>query len=86
MLRGGGSREEEEEDGRMISTPEHGSIITLGFHLTSKEEGKILSLLLNRITRNVFLLLSFKFYLLQKDAYQVLPISALSTSLDLTCL
>lgn len=78
MLRGG-SREEEEEDGRMISTPEHGSIITLGFHLTSKEEGKILSLLLNRIvTRNVFLLLSFKFYLLQKDAYQVLPISALS--------
>jgi len=32
-----------EEDGRMISTPEHGSIITLGFHLTSKEEGKILS-------------------------------------------
>lgn len=77
MLRGGGSREEE-EDGRMISTPEHGSIITLGFHLTSKEEGKILSLLLNRIIRNVFLLLSFKFYLLQKDAYQVLPISALS--------
>jgi hypothetical protein len=77
MLRRG-SREEEEEDGRMISTPEHGSIITLGFHLTSKEEGKILSLLLNRITRNVFLLLSFKFYLLQKDAYQVLPISALS--------
>ena len=35
---GGGSREE--EDGRMISTPEHGSIITLGFHLTSKGEGK----------------------------------------------
>jgi hypothetical protein len=42
MLRGGGYREDE-EDGRMISTPEHGSIITLGFHLTSKEEGKILS-------------------------------------------